>query len=251
MGMMPIDKMWERVEITRQDSDTSLFLTLLYFGEMVVKIVGAGLVAAIEEDRERHRYRQAHRLVHADGIGEWASAVDDILTGPAAQHLNEQSREEQRELTSKNSTGTWQFEAVGLLHSCIRIIDPQYETLPIKVDGRRWLSLFAMLRNQTRGHGALHSETCSQICPSLEQSIRVFTEKFRLFKRSWVYLYRNLSGRYRITKITQPSVEFDILKTAQSNVSLQDGVYIYFDQPKKVDLMYSSVEALDFLFPNR
>ena len=218
---------------------------------MVVKITGAGLVAAIEDDRERHRYRQAHRLVRSDGVGEWASAVDDILIGPAAQHLNEQSRDEQRELTGKNAVGTWQFESVSLLHSCICMIEPEFDKLPAKVDGRRWLSLFAALRNQTRGHGALHPETCSRICPSLEQSIRVFTESFRLFKRPWAYLYRNLSGKYRVTKFTQPSSEFDALKTAQStHIGLNDGVYIYFDQPKKVELMHSSVEATDFFFPN-
>lgn len=251
MEVIPIDKMWERVEIARQDSDTSLFLTLMYLGEMIVKIIGVGLVAAIEDDRERHRYRQEHRLVRTNGVGEWASAVDDILIGPAAQYLNEQSRDEQRELTSKNIAGSWQFEAVSLLHSCICIIAPEHEKLPVKLDGRRWLSLFVMLRNGTRGHGAPHSETCSRLCPPLEQSIRIFTENFGLFKRPWVYLYRNLSGKYRVTKFTQPSSEFDALKTSQSmNIGLQEGVYVYFDQPRKVNLMYSSVEALDFFFPN-
>ncbi len=251
MGMLPIDKMWERVEIARQDSDTSLFLTLLYFGEMIVKIVGAGFIAAIDNDRERNRYRQAYRLVRADSIGEWSSTVDDILTGPASQYLIEQSREEQRELTSKNGAGTWQFEAVSLLHSCICIIEPEYEKLPTKVDGRRWLSIFTMLRNQTRGHGAPHSETCGQLCLPLERSIRIFTENFRLFKRSWAYLYRNLSGKYRVTKIAQLSSEFESLKTTKSiSVNYQDGLYVYFDQPRKVDLIYSSVEALDFYFPN-
>jgi hypothetical protein len=251
MGMIPIDKMWERVEIARQDSDTSLFLTLLYFGEMVVKIVGAGLVAAIDDDRERHRYRQAHRLVRADGIGDWASTIDDVLSGPAAQYLNEQSRDEQRELTIKNDLSTWQFEAVTLLQDCICLIEPGCEKLPKKIDGRRWLFLFAELRNQTRGHGALLSETCTNICTPLEQSIRIFTENFRLFQRPWAYLYRNLSGKYRVTKLTQSSSKFDVLKTSQSiTVGLQDGVYIYYDKPHKVDLINSGVDAQDFFFPN-
>jgi tetratricopeptide (TPR) repeat protein len=251
MGMISIDKMWERIEIARQDSDTSLFFTLMYFGEMVVKIVGAGLIAAIDDDRERHRYRQEHRLVRADGIGDWPSTIDEILSGPAAQILNEQSREEQRELTSKNGLGTWQFEAVTLIQSCICIIEPGCEKLPQKLDGRRWLSLFAELRNQTRGHGALLSETCGSLCEPLEQSIHIFTENFRLFQRPWAYLYRNLSGKYRVTKLTQPSSEFDVLKTSQSvNIGLQDGVYVYYDKPHKADLIYSGVDAQDFFFPN-
>jgi hypothetical protein len=68
---MPIDKMWERIEVAREDSDTSLFLHLMYLGEMVTKTIVAGLVAAIVDDRDRHRYRLLHRLVRADGLGEW------------------------------------------------------------------------------------------------------------------------------------------------------------------------------------
>ena len=248
--MIPIDRMWERVEIARQDSDTALFLALLYCGEMIVKIIAAGLVAAIRDDRERHRYRQAHKLIRVDGIGDWVSAVDDILTGPASQHLTEQAWEEQRELTGRNTMDTWQYSSVSSIHACICLLEFNYEKLPTRVDGRRWLSLFAMLRNKTRGHGATPTELYGKLCPPLEESIRTFVDNFRLFKRPWVYLYRNLSGRYRVTKFTQPGTEFDTLKTGAVNINLQDGIYIYFDQPARVELMYSSVDALDFLFPN-
>ena len=35
MKFLPFDRMWERVEVARQDSDTSLFFHLMYFGEML------------------------------------------------------------------------------------------------------------------------------------------------------------------------------------------------------------------------
>jgi hypothetical protein len=63
MSFLALDKMWERIEIARQDSDTALFYDLLFAGEMIFKIITAGLVAAISEDRERHRYRHLHHLV--------------------------------------------------------------------------------------------------------------------------------------------------------------------------------------------
>jgi hypothetical protein len=252
MGMMPIDRMWERVEIARQDSDTSLFLELLYCAEMVVKIVGSGMVAAIADDRERHRYRLSHQLVRADGIGDWVKTIDDILIGPASQHLIEEVREEQRELTSKNSTGSWQFEAVNLLHSCVEHIETQWEKLPNKVSGRRWLSLFAMIRNKTRGHGATRSELCSKLCVPLENSIRIFIDNFKLFKRPWAYLHMNLSGKYRVTKFTIPATEFDFLKSSSAKTikNLLDGVYIYLGHFIIVELMYSNMDASDFFFPN-
>jgi hypothetical protein len=251
MKMIPIDRMWDRVNIARENNDTDLFMTLMYFGEMVVKITGAGLVSAIEDDRDRHRYRQAYRLVRADGIGEWATVIDDILSGTTVQHLGEQVKIEQRELNTKNSSGSWQYDALKYLHSCIYIIKPDFEEFGTSAKGQQWFNYFATLRNKTRGHGTPSSETCSELCRPLEDSIRIFTENFNLFKRSWVFLHRNLSKKYRVTKLTQPSMEFDNLKTEQAvEINLQNGIYVFFDKPKKVDLIYSTAEAQDFLFPN-
>src|SRR5271156_3887436 len=87
MAFIPFRLMKDRLEVAREESDTALFFHLLYFGEMLLKLTAAGLAAAIVDDRDRHRYRQVHRLVRADGLGEWSSAIDDILTGPTAQFL--------------------------------------------------------------------------------------------------------------------------------------------------------------------
>ncbi|MFI5109046.1 MAG: hypothetical protein ACHP78_09400 [Terriglobales bacterium] len=85
MAVSPIEKMWERIQVARQDSDTSLFDSLMLFGEMVLKAATAGMVAAVLDDKNRNRYRQLYKLVRADGIGEWNLALEDVLTGPASQ----------------------------------------------------------------------------------------------------------------------------------------------------------------------
>lgn len=149
--------MWERIEIAREDSDVALFHDLLYMGEMVTKVVTAGLVAALADDRDRHRYRQLHRLVRADSLGEWTGVMDEVLTGPASQFLLTEALQEAKELTQKVGSGSWQYEAVELLtqcySECYRLMDG-LETVPLKVDGRRWFKVFVALRNKTRGHGA-------------------------------------------------------------------------------------------------
>ena len=250
MNFLPFDKMWQRIEIDRQDSDTTLGLSLLYFGEMVVKTVGVGLVAAIQDDRERNRYRQMYRLVRADGIGEWATTIEEILTGPVLQNLSNSAKDERLQLFERLTSG-WQYDATRLMHECVEIVEPGSEKLPTKIEGRRWLSDFAKLRNATRGHGASYSEIYSKICVPLENSLRIFTENFKLFQRPWAYLYRNLSGKYRVTKISRNADEFDEYKKNQSSkVVLGDGVYVWFESSAKVDLIFSSVDATDFLYPN-
>ena len=246
--LLPISRMWERVEIARQDSDTSLFWQLMSFGEMITKVVCSGLVAAIEEDRDRSRYRQLHRLVRADGIGEWASVLDEVVAGPTSQFLLPAVDDEKRSLTSKVTRGSWQYDACELLHRCVSLSDPSFETISPKTEGRRWFQLFAVLRNKTRGHGAPTAELCGQISPFLERSISTFLDNFNLFQREWAYLHRNLSGKYRVTRLTKTCDRLDKYKSQQA--SLMDGVYVFFDRPVRVELMHTSVEALDFFFPN-
>lgn len=128
--------MLERVNLARDDSDTALFFDLMYLGELVLKTVVAGLVAAVDDDR--HRYRQLYRLVRADGLGEWSQSLDEVLTGPASQDLVPEARDAQRELNQNLPTGSWQYEAVAALHRCLKTVDPTCEDLPTKVNGRRW-----------------------------------------------------------------------------------------------------------------
>ena len=147
--LTPLARMWERVEIARQDSDTALFLHLMYAAELLVKLICAGMLASLCDDTDRHRYRVAHRLVRADGIGDWSATLDEILIGPAAQCISEEARTEQRELTQKCNPGDWQYDAVVCLDSCLRIIDSQREGFPFKLEGKRWFLLFTEIRNKT------------------------------------------------------------------------------------------------------
>lgn len=249
MSFLPLDKMWERIEIARQDSDTTLFYDLLFAGEMLCKITVAGLVAAVADDRERHRYRQLHRLVRADGLGDWPQVMEEVLVGPSSQYLLSQARDEQRELTQKSGVGSWQYEAAQHIHMALKLIDPSCEDLPIKVDGRRWLLTFVALRNKTRGHGAPQSGVCGKVCADLEKSIRLMSGNFILLRRPWAYLHRNLSGKYRVTSLAGDTSPFNYLKSTSAG-TLPDGVFVQFDEHARVDLMVTNVDAADFFFPN-
>lgn len=251
MPLAPISKTKERVELAKQDSDSAYFTTLLYLGELLTKLVTAGLVAGIADDRERHRYRQVHRLIRADGLGEWIHVLDDVLTGPPAQHLIQAVRSEARELTQRHPIGTWQFDASDLMFKCLFTVDPTSEELPTRVDARRCLSMFVQLRNKTRGHGAVPSHVLATLAPKLDESLMLFINNFSLFGRSWAFLHRNLSGTYRVTPWTHDHTPFAPLKQKVNRPGLlPDGVYVYYEQPIRVELVHSDPDALDFYFPN-
>src|ERR1035441_1133895 len=98
MPFLPIKRMWERHEISARDSDTAGFYDLMYLGEVALKTTVLALVAALDDDKDRHQYRLLHRLVRADGIGEWDQTLQEVLSGSAAHLLVKAAQPEQREL---------------------------------------------------------------------------------------------------------------------------------------------------------
>lgn len=252
MSLRPIALMNDRVNRAREDSDIALFHDLLYAGEFVVRLTTAAIVAAIDDDRDRHRYRLLHKIVRADGIGEWSGVLDDALSGPASQHLVPAAKEDRRLLTERVGPGNWQYDAVRLLLEAQQHIDPGKQPISGKVPLRSWFASFAELRNKTRGHGAPTATLCSKISPQLEESIKLICEHNPLFLRPWAYLHRNLSGKYKVIPMGGGEGVFASLKTvsAISQSAYQNGIYISFDSLRRVDLLYTDADVSDFFFPN-
>ena len=50
---LPLDRLRERVDRERSDSDVAFFFSLLLYGEFLSKLVVSALVSAIQDDRER------------------------------------------------------------------------------------------------------------------------------------------------------------------------------------------------------
>jgi hypothetical protein len=241
--------MFERYETEKADSDVAAFYSLLYAGEYVIKLTVCGLLAGLQDDRDRHRYGQMRTLVHADGIGAWATSLDAMLIGPSSQFMLDEFRVVQREITQEQTESTWQYEAVKLLHSVLEKLGVEVERLRTKVALRQWFHWFSLVRNKTRGHGATRGAECAHVVAPLESSIVYLCENLTLFSWEWAYLHRNLSGKYRVTPLSDTALEFSDLKR-KSNFSFLNGVYIFRNSPLRVDLVVSDPDATDFLLPN-
>jgi len=244
-----IDQVTQRAENAKSDSDFTYFFTLLLLGEALAKAAVLGLVAAIGDDKDRNRYRLEHQLVHADGVGDWGRVVEDALTGQAAQFLIAEARNEQAELTRLTRKGDWQYDSVAALRATLELLDIDAEALPVKTDMRRWFRLFATLRNKTRAHGATQPARASVAANDLAKSIQLFYDNCSLFSRPWAYLHRNLSGKYRVSRITQDGGAFDFL-AKQSDHSFPNGVHIFLGKPRHIPLFQTDPELQDFFLPN-
>ena len=244
--------MLERAEIAREESDTAFCLDLLYLGELVIKVLVVEVLASMEDEREQHRHALEYKLVRANGIGEWAEALDEALTGPSSQHLTEAGRESQRAITSNQnpSADTWQRRSVDLLLEVCRLLDPSLPDLSRqKTSLRQWIRQFVWLRNRTRGHGAAKPATWSRMSPALQESIELVIDNAPAFQRSWSFLRRNLSGKYRVSSFGGDREPFKYL-TREAKYSFPDGAYVFLDQPRRAQLLFSDPDLSDFFLPN-
>lgn len=251
MQFAPLEQMLKRMQ-KNSSSDYELFTELLYLGEFVVKTTVAALVSSIEDDRENHRYRLLHALVRADGIGEWASKLEEVLTGTASQHLAADLNEDRRILTERVKAGAWQYDATNLLHEVLGGIYSATQAMPERASIRAWFTMFAELRNKTRGHGAITPATCAKLAPDFNKSLTLLIENNPIFKRPWAYLHRNLSGKYNVIGLGGDVSAFSPLKTtaAAEGENYPNGVYMYAGRPRRIDLIESDLNASDFFFAN-
>lgn len=250
MTFKAFEQMASRLESSKSDSDLAYFYDLLLYGELITKTINLFLVAAINDDNDRTRYRQEYNLVRANSIGDFSRSIDEVLTGPPAQLLASEIRDfELKELVQRASHGEWQYEAQKLLGDTLTIFNIEHNQIPAKSPLRNWFGYFVHLRNKTKGHGATTIEPCSKASPLLERSIQLIISNFTAFKRPWAYLHRNYSGKYRISYLTAKTKDFDFLKS-ETYHSLENGVYTYLDKPRKINLMLSNPELTDFYHSN-
>jgi hypothetical protein len=248
-GFVPFEQMRQRLERSRQDSDTAFFLDLLLFGEFLTKTAVSALVAAVQDDAKR--YQQLHKLVRADGLGDWGLVAEEVLVGPSAQHLAAAAYPVQKEFTQRLPTGQWQYEAVRLLWRCIGRVAPELEfKLGGAEAGKKWFELFTILRNKTKGHGAFTSPILAALSPDLNEAISLIAENALIFKQPWAYLHRNLSGKYRVVALAPGDEVFAAYKQASPPEPLPNGVYIYWGRPVRLALAEADATGGDLFFPN-
>ena len=246
-------RMSARVNRSQQDSDAAYFHDLLYFGELILKLITAEVLALVPDDADLKRLDLESRCVKASGIGDWSRSLFDALEGPTALKLPAGARPSQQALTKKFPVGAkdWQRIAIDSLAAAAAQIDElRVDPRTKRSSMRDWADTFVWLRNRTRGHGAPHSTKLSLASPELRSSLDSVISHYPGFFRSWAHLHRNISGKYRVTAITPNRDPFSRL-TQESNFHLPNGTYIALDDEfHSCPLLITDSECSDFFLPN-
>ena len=238
-----------RIALDKGDSDSAYFTTLTLKLEYLTKIVTAGVLACVGDDANRHRYSIEHRLIRANSIGEWVQALNDVLVGPAANFFFQEAKDIIKDLTERVGPGDWRHSAVIALRDAANEVGAENQQLGTKVSLRHFFEIGAHLRNRSRGHGAPTTEQCGKSGPYLAEALHTVAERLLLFKLPWAYLYQNLSGKYRVSRLAGNTSCYDYLKRL-TDERHQNGVYLYLERPVRISLVFSDPELRDITLPN-
>lgn len=243
-----LERIEQRVALDRQEGDIAYFNALMLELEFITKLVTASALACIADEPDRHKYSLEHKLVRADAIGEWVDALDAALTGPAAHYIIPNAAGAIRQLTERVGAGDWRYRAVSGLQNAAQRLSLQ-ENIGAKVALRQLFRLVAAIRNRGRGHGATTGQQCTEVCPILANVVADLIVELHLFQIPWVYLHRNLSGKFRVTPLLGADGDFEYLKKTR-DVGLPNGVFLYVGGPIQVPLVFSDADARDVFVPN-
>lgn len=250
MNFKPLLVLKDRIESSKADSDTSYFYDLITYSEVIVKITALFLVSNLEDDVDRTRYRYEYGLVRADGIGDFARTISEIITGSASDLLvDDVTNTEKIQLQSKWAEGSWQDYALHKLEKCLSILGIEGNNVTRKSNMLIWFNNLAILRNKTKGHGSITPAECSQVCTILDDSLSCVVDNLGVFNRPWAFLHQNMSGKYRVSMMGGDAQKFHHL-TSSTNYTYPNGIYCVTDSVHQVSLMYSDELLSNFSFVN-
>ena len=250
---MPITRLFDdldrRIALDQEDGDSSYFNALTLKLEYLTKLVTSGIVACIGDDSDRQRYSLEYKLVRADSLGIWVECLQKALKGQPARFLRPGAQHLVRDLTERAGGDDWRRSAVNAIHEASLAVGTRPVEIPTKCPLHLLFDIGVRLRNRSRGHGAPTAAQCSAACPPLVKAHALLTDNLALFRVPWVYLHRNLSGKYRVSPLLNDPAPFDYLKRT-TRFHVPNGVYFFVDQPVCSPFVYSDANVTDIAVAN-
>ena len=218
---------------------------------MVTKMVALALVASIDLERDdaQTAYAKNYELVRADSIGAWSQVIQDLTTAPVYRLLTPSARQFHSSLTQRfgRESDCWQRSAIDKLNeasACFPTLAA--DQAPGKVSAAQWFSIFAALRNKTRGHGADLVAWQSEAAASLGGSLQTLVDSLECFVWDWWQIRRTAAGVPKLHRLSRTDAEFP-----DDVFDCTDGIYLTMGgPPKRVDLLTSNADSNDFFLPN-
>ena len=249
MSLALFSHMDARVARDKDDSDSAYFDALIRYASLASEVATLIIVSGLINDKDRLRYKFLYDAIRVDSPGGWQAIIDAIFTGPAGQFIHPALQTKARDLSQRVSVG-WQVDAVRGITQVLAVTEQQSPPETRKVSGRDWIRLVAELRNKQLSHGFPTQAIRKRVVAELERSVRLFVDNLSLFHNvEFAFLSQNLSGKYRVTPMSDEALSFAYLKS-ERNHKYENGLYMWLGEPIRLHLLETDVDLSDYFVPN-
>lgn len=253
----PLALVARRLAATGAESSADSFLMASYVAEAAIKHLAVVLQAGlIPKGAQPHAYRLAYSMLRADGLGIWEAVIRESLQTSVTTYFPSDFLPLLQWL-SKNQTKEHhaQFENLTLsLREVVRIADIEDSVPRTPRSFRDIITIFVILRNKTRAHGALGEDFFVAANPHFINAVNVFVTECPVFLWKWLFLSRRDPGTVRAICLqgTVPTHLRDAEATKYEPP--RPGLYCQPTDSQSIfylgDLLLCDRECREFLLPN-
>jgi len=247
-----------RLRLAGPDSSGDTFLLTSYLFEASLKTIAVSLWSGLRTGAPETAYAVAHRLVRADGIGEWEDAIQQMSSQPLAGYLQPVFQPTLNWLAQKRKQpmDDWFLVAIAAADQVISLLGQEQEgdlSRPRTI--RHLLKSLVLIRNKTKAHGAVGPEFFQAANPHYLRAVSAIVTRCPLFQERWMHLSIRV-GKDTVRGVdlrgSEPSYirdsECEAFSPTESGiyVTLGKGIHLF---PLR-ELLRTTVECRSFLLPN-
>jgi hypothetical protein len=195
----PLARVAQRFEAVGPHGAADSFLIAGYVAESAIKLITAAFQAGLRAGAKENAYAVAHRLLRADGLGEFDTSLADVTTHPVAGFLPPDFHPLLAWLTKKRGSSDplsplHVLPSIKAIHDSLGLDPPEFRSNPTL---RQVIRELVLVRNKTRGHGALGPDLFLQLTPHYVSLVRLLLMDSPLFECDWLHLSMRASDTIR------------------------------------------------------
>ena len=252
----PLAIVVRRLNVCGPENSADTFMLASYVAEVAVKMLGVGLVAALQEQAPDHAYRLAHGYVRADGLGIWENGIRQCTSQPLVGFLDQRVTEIVSWATKKRSGegNEWYHAAAEDLEYLFDLLGLESHVPTRNPTVHHLLTALVQLRNKTKAHGAAGEDFWNAANDRFVSAVEAFVIHCPLFSWRWVHISMRQSGKMRGVWLTGTNPENALKSELEGLTTTEAGVFfrpLAHGQPIFCGtLLHANRECTEFLFPN-
>jgi len=244
-----------RLNLVPKDQWAERFLLTSYLAEVSVKSIVVALYAGLQTGSSGDAYRLGHKLVHADGLGDWDTAIRSCTNLPLTKLFPAGFSPLLAWLNKRRGKAEdiWFRDAHASMMKVLDELDSRDESSEKAANVIGLITGLVRIRNKTKAHGAVGSDFFGVANNYYLDVVLAILGHCPVFSWPWYHI-RAGEDKATVVALRGNNPLHDSSISPSTFLSKASGVYVQPDSASLAypcfDLLRSNYECTEFFFPN-